>query len=202
MEGGVIGRLTGRIEGLEADRCLVDVGGVGYVVMASTRTLGALEPGAEQRLWIETLVREDAITLYGFLQAAEREWFRVLTGVQGVGPKVALGILSALAPADLVAAIQSGDRTMLTRAPGVGPKLAVRLVTELRDKVGAVGLPDSIAAPSKAPAGPDAEALSALTHLGYRPAEAQAAIARVRQRLGESVAFADLVREGLREMAR
>lgn len=198
----MIGRLTGRIEGLEADRCLVDVAGVGYVVMASTRTLGALEPGAEQRLWIETLVREDAITLYGFLQAAEREWFRILTGVQGVGPKVALGILSALGPADLVNAIQAGDRAMLTRAPGVGPKLAARLVVELRDRVGAVGLPEEIAVPRGAPAGPDAEALSALTHLGYRPVEAQSAIARVRQRLGAEAALAELVRESLREMAR
>ncbi len=198
----MIGRLTGRIEGIEADRCLVDVGGVGYVVMASTRTLGALEPGGEHRLWIETLVREDAITLYGFLQAAEREWFRILTGVQGVGPKVALGILSALAPADLVAAIQAGDRTMLTRAPGVGQKLAIRMVTELRDKVGALPLPDSLSVVASVPAGPDAEALSALAHLGYRRSEAEAALAKVRARLGAEAVFADLVRESLREMAR
>ncbi len=198
----MIGRLTGRIEGIEADRCLVDVGGVGYVVMASTRTLGALEPGAEQRLWVETLVREDAITLYGFLQAAEREWFRILTGVQGVGPKVALGILSALAPADLVAAIQSGDRAMLSRAPGVGPKLAIRIATELRDKAGALPLPDSIAVAASVPAGPDAEVISALGHLGYRRGEVESALAKVRLRLGAEVAFADLVRESLREMAR
>ncbi len=198
----MIGRLTGRIDGIEADRCLVDVGGVGYVVLASTRTLGALEPGGEQRLWIETLVRDDAITLYGFLQAAEREWFRILTSVQGVGPKVALGILSALAPADLVAAIQAGDRTMLTRAPGVGQKLAIRIVTELRDKVGALPLPDSVSAVAPLPAGPDAEVLSALGHLGYRRGEAEAALAKVRAKLGAEVAFADLVRESLREMAR
>ncbi len=198
----MIGRLTGRIEGLEADRCLVDVGGVGYVVMASTRTLGALEPGAEQRLWVETVVREDAITLYGFLQAAEREWFRILTGVQGVGPKVALGILSALAPAELVSAIQSGDRAMLSRAPGVGPKLAIRLATELRDKAGALPLPDSVSVAASVPAGPDAEVISALGHLGYRRGEAEAALAKVRMRLGSDVAFADLVRESLREMAR
>ena len=198
----MIGRLTGRIDGIEADRCLVDVGGVGYVVLASTPTLGALEPGGEQRLWIETLVREDAITLYGFLQAAEREWFRILTSVQGVGPKVALGILSALAPSDLVAAIQAGDRTMLTRAPGVGQKLAIRIVTELRDKVGALPLPDSVSAVALVPAGPDAEVLSALGHLGYRRGEAEAALAKVRAKLGAEVAFADLVRESLREMAR
>ncbi|MBC7635007.1 MAG: Holliday junction branch migration protein RuvA, partial [Acetobacteraceae bacterium] len=134
----MIAKLTGRIEGLEADRCIVDVNGVGYLVQSSTRTLSALQDGGTASLLIETQVREDAIQLFGFAESAERDWFRLLTTVQGVGAKVALGILSALSPRDLIGAIQSGDRASLTRAPGVGPKLAVRLLTELRDKAGAM----------------------------------------------------------------
>ena len=127
----MIARLTGRIDGIEADRCIVDVGGVGYLVLASTRTLAALPSGGQASVLIEMQVREDAISLFGFADSAERDWFRLLTTVQGVGAKVALGILSALSPAELIAAIQAGDRGSLTRAPGVGPNLAGRLLTAL-----------------------------------------------------------------------
>ncbi len=135
----MIARLTGRLDALEDGRCVIDVGGVGYLVHASTRTLAALPPPpAAASLLVETQVREDAITLYGFADRAERDWFRLLTTLQGVGARVALGILSALSPRDLVAAIAAGDRASLTRAPGVGAKLAVRILTELREKVGAM----------------------------------------------------------------
>ena len=116
----MIAKLTGRIEALEADRCVIDVGGVGYLVQASTRTLAALPTGADRELLIETQVREDAISLFGFADPAERDWFRLLTTVQGVGARVALSVLSALSPRELIMAIQAGDRAALTRAPGVG----------------------------------------------------------------------------------
>ena len=145
----MIALLTGRVAALEDGRCVIDVNGVGYLVNASTRTLAAL-PNAPDiaRLLVETQVREDAITLYGFADPAERDWFRLLTTVQGVGAKVALGVLSALSPSDLVAAIASGDRASLTRAPGVGAKLAVRLLSELREKAG--GMPVGIGLPAPA----------------------------------------------------
>jgi Holliday junction DNA helicase RuvA len=152
---------------------------------------------------VETQVREDAIVLFGFAEAAERDWFRLLTTVQGVGARVALNILSALSPRDLVGAIQAGDRGSLTRASGVGAKLAVRLLTELRDKAGAmpsgVGFSPVLVSPA---AGVAADAASALVNLGYRRAEAAAAVDRVVGRLGEGAALDALIREGLRELAR
>ena len=198
----MIAKLTGRIS-LEADRCIIDVNGVGYLVHASTRTLSALSDGQVAALLIETSVREDAIVLYGFSEAAEREWFRLLTTVQGVGAKVALSILSALSPRDLIAAIQAGDRGSLTRASGVGAKLAVRLLTELREKAGAMpaGIGFSPVLPPPA-AGVEADALSALVNLGYRRAEAQAAIARAMDRLGDAPSIDAVIREGLKELAR
>lgn len=200
----MIGLLTGRVEALEADRCLVDVNGVGYLVHASTRTLSALPaPPTLARVLIETQVREDAITLFGFIDAAERDWFRLLTTVQGVGAKVALNILSALSPRDLIAAIQAGDRTGLTRAPGVGAKLAVRLLTELREKAGAMPSGPGFAPVLVAvPAGPEADAVSALTNLGYRRPEAQAAVARVLERLGDEATVDGLIRGSLRDLAK
>jgi Holliday junction DNA helicase RuvA len=200
---GMIAKLTGKIEALEADRCVVDVGGVGYLVQASTRTLGALPAGQVASLLIEMVVREDAIILYGFFDPAEREWFRLLTTVQGVGAKVALNILSALSPRDLIGAIQSGDRGSLTRAPGVGAKLAVRLLTELREKAGAMptGIGFSPVLPPPV-GGVEADALSALVNLGYRRPEAQAAIARVLARLGGDAALDQVIRDGLKELAR
>jgi Holliday junction DNA helicase RuvA len=199
----MIAKLTGKIEQIEADRCVVDVNGVGYLVNASTRTLAALPAGQVASVLVETHVREDAIVLYGFFEAAEREWFRLLTTVQGVGAKVALNILSALSPRDLIAAIQAGDRGALTRAPGVGAKLAVRLLTELREKAGA--MPSGIGFSPVLPppvGGVESDALSALVNLGYRRAEAQAAVAKVLERLGEDASLDAVIRDGLKELAR
>jgi Holliday junction DNA helicase RuvA len=199
----MIAKLTGKIEALEADRCVVDVGGVGYLVQASTRTLAALPAGATATLLIETQVREDSFLLFGFFDAAEREWFRLLTTVQGVGAKVALNILSALSPRELIAAIQAGDRGSLTRASGVGAKLAIRLLTELRDKAGAMpaGIGFSPVVPPPA-GGIEADALSALVNLGYRRQEAYLAVGRVLERLGDGADLAALIRESLKELAR
>lgn len=199
----MIASLKGTVESLDEDRCVVDVNGVGYLVQASTRTLAALPtPPAIARLLIETQVREDAITLYGFADPAERDWFRLLLTVQGVGAKVALNLLSALSPSDLVRAIAAGDRASLTRAAGVGPKLAIRLLSELREKAGA--MPTGSGAVFVAPplAGPEADALSALANLGYRRAEAQPAIARVLERLGDAAPIGQLIRESLQELSK
>ena len=197
----MIAMLLGRVEAVEADRCIVDVNGVGYLVQASTRTLSALATAAgAQRVLIETQVREDAITLYGFSDPAEREWFRLLLTVQGVGAKVALNILSALSPKDLINAIAAGDKASLTRAPGVGAKLAIRLLSELRDKAGAMPTGISIAIPLAA-AGPEADAISALANLGYRRAEAYPVVIRVLERLGEDAAVGQVIRESLQELA-
>jgi Holliday junction DNA helicase RuvA len=199
----VIAKLTGKVEALEADRCVVDVGGVGYLVHASTRTLAALPTGAAASLLIETQVREDAIVLYGFFESAERDWFRLLTTVQGVGAKVALNILSALSPRDLVAAIQAGDRGSLTRAPGVGAKLAVRLLTELREKAGAMPVGIGFSPVLPAPVGGlEADALSALVNLGYRRPEAQAVVVRIMERLGADAGLDAVIRDSLKELAR
>jgi len=199
----MIARLTGKVEAIEDGRCVLDVNGVGYLVHASTRTLAALPSGGVAALLIEMHVREDAIVLYGFSESAEREWFRLLTTVQGVGAKVALGVLSALSPRDLIAAIQAGDRGALTRAPGVGAKLAVRLLTELRERAGAMPTGAAFSPTLPPPAGDTAsDALSALLNLGYRRPEAQAAIVRVAERLGEGAALDALIRESLKELAR
>ena len=199
----MIALLTGRVDAMEADRCIIDVGGVGYLVQASTRTLSALPPPpAVARLLVDTHVRDDAIVLYGFADPAEREWFRLLLTVQGVGARVALGLLSALSPADLVNAIAAGDRGGLTRAPGVGPKLAIRLLSELREKAGAMPLGQGIAAALPPPPGAAADALSALAHLGYRRVEAQPAVERVVERLGEGASIDQVIRDSLKELAR
>ncbi len=197
----MIALLTGRVEGVEADRCVIDVGGVGYLVQASTRTLAALPtPPAVARVLVETQVREDAISLYGFAESSEREWFRLLLTVQGVGARVALNILSALSPQELVGAIAAGDRGSLTRAAGVGAKLALRLLSELRDKAGAMptgtGLPTAAA-----PGGVEADALSALANLGYRPAEARPVVVAIIGRLGDEAGLDQVLRESLRELA-
>ena len=197
----MIAMLLGRVEAVEADRCIVDVNGVGYLVQASTRTLSALATAAgAQRVLIETQVREDAITLYGFSDPAERDWFRLLLTVQGVGAKVALNILSALSPKDLINSIAAGDKASLTRAPGVGAKLAIRLLSELRDKAGTMptGTSMAIALPA---AGPEADAISALANLGYRRAEAYPVVMRVLERLGEDAAVGQVIRESLQELA-
>ena len=200
----MIAKLTGILDHIGADGAIVDVGGVGYLVYASTRTLGQLQPGAAARLLIETHVREDHIHLYGFADAAERDWFRLLTTVQGVGAKVALAILSAVAPNDLTLAIVAQDKATLARAEGVGPKLAARIVNELRDKVGGLALAATTAA-VPAPAGNDpgatGDAVSALVNLGYRRAEAFGAVAAASRRLGGEAKVDALIRAGLQELA-
>jgi len=199
----MIAQLTGRIDALAEGTCIVDVNGVGYLVHASTRTLAALpRPPALAKILIETQVREDAITLYGFADSAERDWFRLLTTVQGVGAKVGLAILSTLAPGELVSAIAAGDRAMVTRAPGVGAKLAVRILTELREKAGAMPLGAGFVPVPALPAGPAEEALSALLNLGYRRPEAMPAVARVVERLGDAASLDQVIRDSLKELAR
>lgn len=198
----MIALLTGRVDALEDGRCVLDVNGVGYLVHASTRTLAALpQPPATARLLIETHVREDAILLFGFADSAEREWFRLLTTVQGVGAKVALSVLSALSPGDLVTAIAGGDRGSLTRAPGVGARLAVRLMTELREKAGAMPSSPGFAVAPARPPGPEEDALSALINLGYRRPEAQPAVVRAIERLGPNATLDAIIRTSLRELA-
>ncbi|MFT8817941.1 MAG: Holliday junction branch migration protein RuvA, partial [Komagataeibacter saccharivorans] len=187
----MIAQLRGLLAQVEADRCVIDVSGVGYLVQASSRTLATLpQPPELVCVLVETVVREDAILLYGFAEASERAWFRLLTTVQGVGAKVALAILSVLPPPELMGAIATGDKTMLTRAGGVGARLAQRIVTELRDKCEGMptGLPAGTvvsAATIAVPAarGIAADALLALSGLGFRRAEDQPVVERVIDRL-------------------
>ena len=199
----MIAQLTGRVDALADGTCIIDVGGVGYLVQASSRTLSALPaPPAVAKVLVETHVREDAIVLYGFADASERDWFRLLTTIQGVGGKVALAILSSLSPRDLIGAIAAGDRASLTRAPGVGPRLAARLLTELKDKTG--GMPSVggvVSVPVAAAATPADDALSALVNLGYRRPEAQQTILRVLDRLGAAATLDVLIRDSLKELA-
>jgi len=199
----MIAQLIGRIDGITEGSCIVDVNGVGYLVQASTRTLASLPaPPAVAKLLVETQVREDAIQLFGFLDPAERDWFRLLTTVQGVGAKVALALLSTLTPRDLVSAIAAGDKASITRAPGVGPRLAVRVLTELREKAGAMPTGTSFAPVVAIPAGVAEDAVSALVNLGYRAPEARPAVARVMDRLGDDAALDAVIRDSLKELAR
>lgn len=203
----MIARLTGIAEIVGEDRAIVDVGGVGYLVFCSGRTLSRLAgDGATARLHVETHVREDHIHLYGFADAAEHEWFRLLTTVQGVGARVALAILTVLTPDELTRAVASADKAAVSRASGVGPKLAGRIVSELKDKIGGIALgPAAFAAANgqaaAAPSTADAEAVSALVNLGYGRSEAFAAVARAGNRLGDGAALADLIRGGLEELS-
>ncbi len=198
----MIAQLTGRVDALSDGTCVIDVAGVGYLVQASSRTLAVLpRPPTLTKVLIETQVREDAIILYGFADTAERDWFRLLTTVQGVGGRVALAILSALSPRDLVGAIAAGDRTSLTRAQGVGPRLAIRLLTELKDKIGAMPTATGVTPAPVADPTPAADALSALVNLGYRRPEAQQTIARVLERLGDAATLDVLIRDSLKELA-
>src|SRR3984885_8534370 len=198
----MIAQLTGRVDSLSDGPCVIDVGGVGYLVQASSRTLSALpQPPAVAKVLIETHVREDAIVLYGFSDTAERDWFRLLTTVQGVGGKVALAIWSALSPRDLIGAIAAGDKASLTRAQGVGPRLAVRLLTELKDKTGAMPTSTGITYAPIVAATPADDALSALVNLGYRRPDAQQTVARVLERLGGTTTLHELIRDSLKELA-
>jgi holliday junction DNA helicase RuvA len=198
----MIAQLTGRVDALSDGACVIDVGGVGYLVQASSRTLSALpQPPAVAKVLIETHVREDAIVLYGFSDTAERDWFRLLTTVQGVGGKVALAILSAMSPRDLIGAIAAGDKASLTRAQGVGPRLAIRLLTELKDKTGAMPTSTGVSYTPVGAATPADDALSALVNLGYRRVEAAPVVARVLERLGASATLDVLIRDSLKDLA-
>ena len=203
----MIGKLRGAVDSVNEEGLILDVNGVGYLVTASARTLRALPPvGQAVELLIETQVREDAIRLFGFLTPVEREWFQLLQSVQGVGAKVALGILGTLTAESLSAAVGRQDKAMMTRAPGVGPKLAARLVLELKDKAPALGAAELSAADVAAglsqrlPKAAD-DAILALVGLGYARAQASAAVAKVSSQLGEDAQTAALVRAGLRELA-
>jgi len=198
----MIARLTGKLAETSADSAIIDVQGVGYQVLASGRTLDALGPvGGEVLLLTELQVREDGWTLFGFASPGERESFRALTNVQGVGGRVALAILSVLDPAELAAAVSRGDKAMVARANGVGPKLAQRIVNELAGKLGSPALAGALgAAPPRG--GPAADALSALANLGFKPAEASAAVAAAADELGAEASLDALVRLALRKAAK
>jgi holliday junction DNA helicase RuvA len=200
----MIGKLSGVVDSLDEEGLVLDVNGVGYLVAASARTLRSLPPiGEPVALLIETQVREDAIRLYGFLTVIERDWFRLLQSVQGVGAKVALGILGALTADALSTAIASQDRAMMARAPGVGPKLAARVVLELKDKAPALGGVDFGAAADSTPKLPKQaeDAVLALVSLGYARSQAASTIARCSGQLGSGAQTAALIRAGLKELA-
>ena len=203
----MIGKLKGVIDSVDEENLILDVNGVGYLVSASARTLRAIPAvGEVAELLIETHVREDAIRLYGFLTAAEREWFRLLQSVQGVGAKVALGILGALSADALSSAIARQDKAMMARAPGVGPKLAARLVLELKDKAPTLGAADFAGAeaglePARKLTKAAEDAILALVGLGYAHPQAAAAVARISAALGQQAESATLVRAGLKELA-
>jgi Holliday junction DNA helicase RuvA len=199
----MIARLKGLVDQIGEDWAVIDVGGVGYLVYCSSRTLSRLpRVGEAAALFIETHVREDHIHLFGFFEETERAWFRLLQTVQGVGSKVALAILSTLTANDLANAIAGGDKAMLSRPSGVGPKLAARLATELKDKVAGIAAPGSFApALATATAGLE-DAVSALVNLGYRRLEAQAAVVRASATLGEGAQTAALIRVGLQELGK
>src|SRR3954453_5858772 len=205
----MIGKLKGVIDAYGEDFVIVDVHGVGYVVHCSSRTLQNLPPTGEAAvLAIETHVREDMIRLYGFRSDQEREWFRLLQTVQGVGSKVALGILSVLDPGGLATAIASGDKASVARGPGVGPKLAARIVAEPKDKAPAFGAVDpalirlSEAIEDRSAPVPVRDAISALVNLGYPQVQASAAIAAALKQAGHEPEAKTLIRLGLRELAR
>ena len=203
----MIAKLKGVVDSVDEGSAVIDVNGVGYLVSASSRTLRDLVVGQTATVLVETIVREDAIALYGFLDTAERDWFRILTTVQGVGAKVGLSILSTLSPDEIARAIAAQDRASLSRPAGVGAKLAARLATELKDKAAAFGVAPAPtrAAEAAMPAGPgtvNEDAVSALVNLGYRRVEAFGAVARVSQRLGAGAQLDAVIRAGLQELAR
>jgi len=203
----MIGKLKGMVDAFADDHVLIDVGGVCYEAFCSSKTLAALpRVGEATVLFIDMLVREDMIRLYGFADEAEKAWFRLLTTVQGVGARVAIAILSTLTPAELASAIALQDKAMVGRASGVGPKLAQRIVTELKGKVPDLGIDAGVlglqAALGEGAAKSNvADAVSALTNLGYSSAQASAAVARVVGREGEDAATEKLIRLGLKELS-
>lgn len=208
-------KLTGQIDGISDGRLILDVNGVGYLVQASARTLGLIgSNGDKAGLLIETIVREDQISLYGFADALEKEWFNVLCSVQGVGAKAALAILAVIEPEELAMIISAQDKAMVARADGIGPKLATRIVTELKDKAGKMmTTTDSLsikpgggsagAAPVKSPTvAASGDAISALVNLGYGRAEAFSAVTSASRNLGEGANdVQSLIRESLKELS-
>ena len=204
----MIAKLSGRLDATGEDWAIVDVGGVGYLVHCSSRTLAALgEVGEACTVHTELQVSENDMRLLGFAEQAERDWFRLLTTVQGVGARVGLAIMGALSSDQLIQAIAAGDKAAITQAPGVGPKLAVRILSELKDKVGALTL-GAGAGPAGATVSGGAEqsgnvsdAASALVNLGYNPSQALGAVARAAAQLGENAAVESLIRGGLGELA-
>lgn len=205
----MIGKLKGTIDEIGEDHVVLDVHGVGYVAHCSARTLSRLGSAGEAAvLYIETYVREDQFRLFGFLTALEREWFRMLQSVQGVGSKVALAVLSTLTPGELANAIALQDKTTISRAPGVGPKVAIRILTELKNKAPAYGGGDAANIGLKqelgegVASGPDTDAVSALTNLGYSRDQAANAVAAALKNGGEGGDSAKLIRLGLKELSR
>ena len=205
----MIGKLKGVINSYGEDHVILDVNGVGYLVHCSARTLQELPPaGQVATLSIETYVREDQIRLFGFMTDVEREWFRLLQTVQGVGAKVALAVLGTLKPADLASAIAMRDKAMVARTPGVGPKVAERIVTELKDKAPAYAEVDpalvrlSGALEDKRAPQPISDAVSALVNLGYGQPQATAAVAAAARSAGEGAEVKTLIRLGLKELAK
>lgn len=204
----MIGKLNGILDSIGDDHIIIDVNGVGYVAHCSQRTLGSLpQQGEPISLSIETYVREDMIRLFGFKDDLERDWFKLLQSVQGVGAKVALAIQSTLAPGDLASAIALQDKSMVARAPGVGPKVAQRIVSELKDKAPAysgaaaaeIGLQQDVGSGHASSAVIDA--VSALTNLGYSSQQASGAVSKVLKDAGEDADSAKLIRLGLKELA-
>jgi Holliday junction DNA helicase RuvA len=203
----MIGKLTGRVDYIGPDHAIIDVGGVGYLVHCPSTTLARLSVGTTASLAIETKVSEEAIRLYGFLAADEREWFRLLQTVQGVGARVALSVLSALKLKELERAVVLGDKAAVGRAQGVGPKLATRIVTELKDKAPALALARSAEGDERvvqlhAARPAEADAIAALVKLGYSQVAAGEAVARAGRSLGDAAALDALIRESLRQLAR
>ena len=205
----MIGKLKGIIDSYGEDYIILDVGGVGYQVHCSARTLQTLpSPGEPATLSVETFVREDQIKLFGFASDIEREWFRLLQTVQGVGAKVAMSVLGTLKPSELASAVAMRDKAMVARSPGVGPKVAERIITELKDKAPAFTNIDPAvvhlagALEEKRAPRPVADAVSALINLGYGHPQAAAAIAAAARNTGEGADTATLIRQGLKELAK
>lgn len=205
----MIGKLRGKIDAIGESIVILDVNGVGYEVQCSARTLRDLSVGDELSLTIDTHVREDAIKLFGFRSEVERSWFRTLQTVQGVGAKVALGVLGVLKPSELATAISLGDWAAIKQAPGVGKTVAEKIVVGLKNKVpalsaGTIALPGDVKSGAMAPpeGNAAAEAISALSNLGYNPVQASTAVAAAVKELGEGADTAKLIRRGLKELAR
>ncbi|WP_029004200.1 Holliday junction branch migration protein RuvA [Azorhizobium doebereinerae] len=206
----MIGKLKGVVDSTGEDHLILDVHGVGYLVHCSGRTLQSLpREGEAAVLFIETHVREDQIRLFGFTSEGEREWFRLLQGIQGIGTKTALAVLSTLKPSDIAQAVALGDKAALARAPGVGPRVATRIVTELKDKMPSFASADPALArlaadvgAAEAAGGAAADAVSALVNLGYAMPQAHAAIAAAARGAGEGATAETLIRLGLRELAK